>query len=280
MARIHEPIVTMRSLGKMGRFGNQIFQYAFLKTYANKFNLRVETPQWIGQYLFGHHDPPIGKKLPIISEKDIVDKHNLFHRSKPNYINNDFKGYFLLHTKCYAPYKSYFYSLFEPVPKIKALVEKGTRRLRRKGRTVVGLHLRRGDYLLYQNDDIYKKLFPVVPNQWYIDWLKTIWGSLNDPVLFIASDETDKVLSDFQEFDPITSRDLSLDLPEASFYPDFYILTQCDILAIAYSTFSFSASMLNSRGKMFVRPIMEMKKLIPYDPWNSKVKPYQKDIIL
>jgi hypothetical protein len=48
------------------------------------------------------------------------------------------------------------------------------------------------------------------------------------------------------------------------------MLSQCDILAISNSTFSFAASMLNNNGYNFVRPRLSQKKLIQYDPWNSR----------
>lgn len=266
--------VSMRNLGEMGRFGNQIFQYAFLKTYAFRYNLKVETPPWIGQYLFGHQDPRISKKLPTVTEKDVRNHTNILQYAEPKYQNVDFKGYFLFHTRYYAPYKVYFRSLFEPVPEVKSIVKKGVTELLSNRKTLVGLHLRRGDYLDYQNDKKYKHLFPIVPNQWYLDWLEYLWRTLSNPVLFIASDEPDKVLPDFKAFKPITSKDLLVDLPQASFYPDYYILSQCNYLAISYSTFSFSASMLNQRGNVFVRPIMQQKKLVQYNPWNSNVKPF------
>ena len=38
------PVVTMSSLGRLGRFGNQIFQYAFLRICANESGARVECP--------------------------------------------------------------------------------------------------------------------------------------------------------------------------------------------------------------------------------------------
>jgi hypothetical protein len=267
--------ISIRCLGKIGRFGNQVFQYAFVKIYAHKYGLRVETPEWIGQYLFGHKDPPIKEKYKQIEEKKLRQIPGLLTSRKPEYKNVDVKGYFLLHPKVYAPYKSYFRSLFQPVPEVRSVVGKGLELLRAKGKTIVGLHLRRGDFLANQHLERYQKYFPVVPNQWYIEWLRSIWWKLDKPVLFIASDEPELVMRDFREFKPVTSQDLGISLPKASFYPDFYILSNCDILAISYSTFSYSASMLNSRGTLFVRPIMELKKLVPYDPWNSKIKPYQ-----
>ncbi|WP_284638266.1 alpha-1,2-fucosyltransferase [Paenibacillus silviterrae] len=270
-----KPAVSIRCLGKIGRFGNQVFQYAFVKVYAHKYNLRVETPEWIGQYLFGHKDPPIQAKYKHIMDKKLRKVPHLLTARKPHYKNVDLKGYFLFHPQVYASYKSYFRSLFQPVPEVRSVVEKGLGLLKSRGNTIVGLHLRRGDFLANQHRKRYQKFFPVVPNEWYIAWLRSIWGKLDNPVLFIASDEPELVLPDFREFKPVTSSDLNMSLPKASFYPDYYILSNCDILAISYSTFSYSASMLNRRGKLFVRPIMELKKLVPYDPWNSKVKPYQ-----
>ena len=57
-------VLTMSILGKLGRFGNQLFQYAFLRICASQIDARVECPVWVGQYLFGHKDAPIAHNLP------------------------------------------------------------------------------------------------------------------------------------------------------------------------------------------------------------------------
>ena len=59
----------MSSLGKLGRFGNQLFQYAFLRICAEKSGARVECPPWIGQTLFGHKDATISQQLPPAIER-------------------------------------------------------------------------------------------------------------------------------------------------------------------------------------------------------------------
>src|SRR5689334_21725322 len=59
-----EPVLTMSRLGQLGRFGNQLFQYAFLRICAEKTGSRVECPTWIGETLFGHQDAPISQRLP------------------------------------------------------------------------------------------------------------------------------------------------------------------------------------------------------------------------
>jgi hypothetical protein len=66
-----EPVLTMSSIGQLGRFGNQLFQYAFLRICAQGSRARVECPPWIGQSLFGHQDAPIANRLPpAIEQKD------------------------------------------------------------------------------------------------------------------------------------------------------------------------------------------------------------------
>jgi hypothetical protein len=58
------PVLTMSSIGQLGRFANQLFQYAFLRICAQQSGARVECPAWIGQTLFGHQDAPISQRLP------------------------------------------------------------------------------------------------------------------------------------------------------------------------------------------------------------------------
>ena len=259
---VRQSVITMSSLGQNGRFANQLFQYAFLKCYGRTHSLRVETPAWIGQKLFGHADPAITRPLPELRERTNLLPEALVPNAPVPFRNVDFWGFFQYNTRYYAPQRDYFRSLFRPTPAVQAHVQPMVERLRRRGKTVVGLHLRRGDYG-------YEHFF-VAPTAWYLDWLRGLWPTLEDPVLFIASDEPDKVLADFAEFKPITAKDLGTPLPGAEFYPDFHLLTQCDALAISNSSFSFAAALLNERATIFARPHLPTAKLIPFNPWNSE----------
>ncbi len=257
-------MITMSTLGSNGRFGNQIFQYAFIKIYAKNHQLELQTQQWIGQYLFGHQEHTISHNLPKIQDpynQFINLAKSLTDDSIESYANVDFWGYFQYHTSYYAPHKEYFCSLFQPILEVKINLHLAVQALRAKGKTLVGLHLRRGDYG-------YDEFF-IAPNEWYKAWLREIWSSLEQPILFIASDEIDKVIDDFREYSPITSRDLGIEFSQADFYPDFYFLSQCDIVAISNSSFSFAACMLNEKGSLFVRPHLLQEKLVPFDPWND-----------
>ena len=78
-------IITISTLGKRGRFGNQMFQYAFARAYAEKYNCILQTPKWIGQDIFEIQDPLITNKLPQVN----------CEREYPNgRINIDLLGYF------------------------------------------------------------------------------------------------------------------------------------------------------------------------------------------
>lgn len=260
---VKRPIVTMSTLGSNGRFANQLFQYAFLRLYALKHQLNYQVPPWVGQQLFGHNDPPIACQLPMLQETSSILADAILPHSKEVFKSVDLWGYFQYHTSYYAAHKELFRSLFAPLPSIKNALEEGFSRLSSLGATTVALHLRRGDYGY--------DFFFVPPNEWYLDWLAEIWPTLNNPVLFIASDEPEKVLADFSDYHPVTSASLGLAIEGADFYPDFYILSRCDITAISNSSFSFAACMLNSTGKAFFRPTLAQKKLVPFDPWNSEV---------
>ena len=60
--------VQISTLGSNGRFGNQLLQYCFARTYAEKVKATLETPSWVGQSLFGISNPAISCVLPVLHE--------------------------------------------------------------------------------------------------------------------------------------------------------------------------------------------------------------------
>jgi len=289
------PVLTMSSLGQLGRFGNQLFQYAFLRICANKTGALVECPPWIGQTLFGHHDAPISCRLkPAIECKE--DGENLFDtipelipyleklagekscRISSKIIEEgitdvDLWGFFQLSTHLLAPFKDYIRYLFQPVSDLKLALEEGLATLRSKGKTIIGIHIRRGDYI----NQVRSGFTLVFPESWYCQWLDQIWNDLEDPVLFICSDDLERVLPAFEKFSPVTAQDLEMKLPDRmqdaniDFYPDFFILSNCDLVVTSNSIFSFAACLLNERAQMFFRPHWDFtSKFVRFDPWDSE----------
>lgn len=45
-------MITIACLGNGGRFGNQLFQYAFARAYAESIGAELRTPDWIGRHIF------------------------------------------------------------------------------------------------------------------------------------------------------------------------------------------------------------------------------------
>lgn len=289
-----QPVLTMSSIGKLGRFGNQLFQYAFLRICAEQSGAKVECPAWIGQTLFGHDDAKISRRLPAAIEGLDVEK-NLFD-IVPEFIpflekqadakssrigsealetglaNVDIWGFFQFHTRYFKPHQEYFRSLFQPVNDLQSALEDGLNVLRSQGKTIVGIHIRRGDYLKQPKT----KFTLVFPTKWYCEWLDGIWNELEDPVLFLCSDELDSIIHDFEKFSPLTYKDLDIKLPERmknldiEFYIDFFMLSNCDKVITSNSNFSFVACMLNQRANMFIRPVWDFsKKFTVFDPWDS-----------
>ena len=261
---VKKPTIAMSTLGKNGGFANQLFQYGFLKTYAKEHNLRVETPEWLGQEIFGLEDPPMGRFLPVVPENIESDLSASWIANSTVALKNvDFWGFFQYHTAYYAKHREYWRSLFQPIEEIEAKMQGAWQGLKAKGKTVVAIHLRLGDYFY---------LCPhwIAPWEWYGEWLRGFWETLEEPILYLASDEVKKVWKYFAEYRPITARDLGVELPGMEFYRDFYVLSHADALGISNSTFSFAAAMLNRRAKFFFRPHFPSQKLIPFDPWNSR----------
>jgi len=290
-----QPVLSMSSFGQLGRFGNQIFQYAFLRICAQKSGATLECPPWIGQTLFGHDDAPISKRLPPAIERWEFGK-NMFDlipefipyieklagakssRVEPEaldkeLVNVDMWGFFQVHTRFLRPHKEFFRSLFQPVSDLKSPLEDGLNLLRSKGKTIIGIHIRRGDFIR----EPLARYTLVVPSKWWCNWLDSIWSELENPVLFLCSDDIDSIIHDFDKFCPVTSQDLNVKLPERmknlniEFYIDFFMLSNCDVVGISNSSFSFAACLLNEHAKMFVRPHRDFStKFRVFDPWNSE----------
>ena len=253
---VRKQVVTMSTLGKNGGFGNQIFQYAFLKIYAQENRLSVETPKWLGQELFGHKDREINQDLPVVFENN----NEIFPGNGEIWKNVDIQGYFLYHTSYYRTHKEYFCSLFQPVAEIEALVKVAWEKLCSRGKTIIGLHLQ------LNSDENNNSV--VASSEWYKIWLHGLWETLEEPVLFIASDHVEEINQGyFAEYNPITVGDLEVEVNLE--YLNFFLLSKCDFVAISNTAFAFAACLLNETGKYFFRPHFSTAKLIPFEPWNS-----------
>ncbi len=254
--------ISVQSIGVNGRFGTQLLQYGFARMYGHAHKLRVEVPYWVGRSLFCVNDPYPSKQRPQLVEDGDDFAFRLAGKRPETLANHDLWGYFCYHTECFRPYQDFFRSLYQPTPALIPLLDEAETRLRARGKAVVGLHLRRGDFG--------QANFWVAPERWYLPWLRELWLKLPDPVLYIATDDR-RTLAAFAEFSPVDSRDLDIKIPGAEYLIDFHMLRTADHVAISNSTFSFVAAMLNQNAYSFVRPDRSTETLIPFAPWDSPV---------
>jgi hypothetical protein len=253
--------VQMTSLGSNGRFGNQLLQYAFLRLYAARHGLIAETPDWFGRYVYGCDDPLIQSPLRVVDETSIDLPAVLRGDIVPPLRNVDLRGYFCGNTQAWGRVSAQFRALFQPVPTIGRPLESALHSLRARGRTLIALHLRRGDFGYGR--------FWIAPPSWYLRWLRALWPTLEAPVLYLASDDSNAA-SAFAEFAPLRSGDFA-DSGALPLLLDHHVLSHADYLAISNSTFSFSAAMLNSGAVMAVRPDPDRRELAQFEPWSAPV---------
>ena len=271
-------LVTMSKFGRYGRFANQIFEYGFLQGYTREYGCELQLPTWIGNHLFGTSDSPVTATLPPWQEPG----SGLHHPTPPRgdeLVGKDFLGYAQYHTSYFAPRKEEFISYFQPAPKLLARCTPALAQLRAQGSTIVALHFRRGDYG--------QSIFPITPTSWYLRWLEKNWKRFENPVMFIATEDT-SLVSEFAEYNPQTLETLgvTLEMPPPQkdtlkydtetknlramdFYVDFWLLSQAQILLGPASTFSFAAAMLAPNLREFWRATLTAAEFVPTDPWND-----------
>ena len=262
--------VAMSSLGKNGRFANQMFQYAYVKLYALRHGLTAAFPEWAGNQLFGLEDPScVGLNLPELgfgpfSEDDLV----LWKVDEPP-VDIDLWGYFQEIPECWQKHRSLLRRMFQLSAEHRHAIEDWRSDVTQAGRrTLVAVHVRRGDYRNYPHSKW--PWFRLVPEEWYLAWLRAIWPHLPDPLLFVATDEPEAILPVFREFETISA----VLGPTASAIPDhvrdFEILRRADYLAICNSSFSRMAAILASATQKCFCPSFQMHSFAPYEPWMDR----------
>ena len=259
------PRLAVSRLGSAGRFGNQILQYGYARILAERLGLELETPDWIGRALYGLDDPYPSGSLPVLDEAALDIAALLQGRDSGACADRDLTGYFCGNTAPLAPSRELFRALFTPAGPFADRGAAALAGLRARGRTLVALHLRRGDFAIAT-----AKRFWIAPEAWYLDWLAALWPRLDRPVLFIASDAPE-VAARFAAYAPMSAADLGEPIPGAEFFIDHWILAHADMAAVSNSSFSVTAAMLNPRARLFVRPDRRQGGLVPFDPWDAPV---------
>jgi glycosyltransferase involved in cell wall biosynthesis len=258
-------LVSMPVLKEGAAFANQLFRYACVKLYALRHGLTPAFPAWEGNQLFGLNDKSCeGLKLPELSYLGFAQNdREIWERDEPP-INFSLAGYFQEIPECWRRHRALLRRLFQLAPEHLEAIEAWRDDVTDGGkRTLVAVHIRRGDYRRLDH----MPYFRLVPVNWYIAWLRSIWPALANPVLFVATNEPDAILPKFREFERVSA---TFGLPAANlsdYVREFEAMRQSDYLAICNSSFGRMAAILAPSTQKCFLPSFSSESFAPYEPW-------------
>jgi hypothetical protein len=260
-----------------GRLGNQFFKYLFLKWAQRKTSLIINCDSWIGHDIFSipQENKSASTSKIFISNQEYninynpnVELQRLLDVFNPDFEVVDIYGYFQFHTSHYQSDKEYIIDLFSLSNALKFLYQKIKSTL---NTTIISIHIRRGDYLLYENHDLFWSLDI---EKIIVDLKTKVLNKLDDYLLYIATDDLEYCIETFRLHDIkyITHKSfVEQNIINNDLICDILFMINSDVSVIANSSFSFFTSMLNCNSKVFLRPCPFAENLIFFDPWDSQV---------
>lgn len=259
------PRISSSTLATHGRFAHNALEYILLRLYAETHGYVLETPDWVGGCFFDLNDPrPSGGLKPLYFPRRLLNDWVTGRRADPMPDVDILSPLFLYDYP--ETIRERVRSWLRPRPVWRPWLDPAVEALRARGDTVVALHIRRGDFVWFR--------YTITETAWYVEWLRSLWGELKRPVLYIATDDPATV-NDFAEFSPVTLADLAEPWKGLEFLQDFHVLSQADILGVsAQSGFSQLAALLNGRARLFVEPDAAARCIRPYSPWSPAPAPH------
>jgi hypothetical protein len=259
------------NLGKEGyRLGNQLFQYAFLRTEAEKLGVKFYCPRWIGDEIFDLNDQDIRINNLMDIDKGIQYYYKEYESGdfsqNPIVIkdNTDISGHFESE-KCFDKdsiskwYKFKESKIFNVLEKYKDIDFKNA----------IAVHLRLGDKL---HGQLARTCFYVPRKMYYKKSLeillkpKASLENVKDKTILIFSDEIELAKKYFNSHDGLIFIEGNKD------WEDLYLMSRCRDIICSASTFSWWVGYLNQNPSKKV--IFPKERL-----WRPKFSEHEVDLI-
>jgi len=227
---------TFTRLGRMGRFGNQLFQIAATIGMAAKHETDYVFPKWEHSHLFKTPLPQFTSPM----RPDLTLGHESFHYIDMRVIAHtasviDLRGYFQSE-KFFLHCASVIREYFEPTPVILTALNTGYGSILRNNATCI-MVVRRGDYMTNQNNWVLQTA------DFYAEAMAQFDA---DTTFFVTSDDNEWC------YQNIRGPNVTV-LPQPAWIHNFFLGTLCQHAIIANSTFGWWFAYLNKNaGKRVV----------------------------
>lgn len=189
----------------MGRFGNQMFQYAFARAFAEKHGYDLETQPWVGQELFQINDNPVSGDYDRKNEYDI----------EPGTGNISYLSY-SQQQKCVLYTKNQLKNWFSVRPEVERFVASMP-----QIQTDMVAHRRVGDYMACG--------YPVISESSYRNAIREY--NFDDDDAEFVTEESPYIVPGFPD--------------HLNWFPDFYRIMIANVIFRGNSCFSWWAATLS-----------------------------------
>jgi hypothetical protein len=231
-------MISFKALGDYGRFGNQLFQYAFLRTTAHRLGVEFFCPEWAGDRIFLLNDENERTSIPGLTDKA--------YRQPPEncgFVDSalriedgtDILGYFQAEQYFDRGDVTRWYTFR---PEIVAAVQGKYKHIDLT--QCAGIHLRFGD--LKDNP-----MYMVLPPRYYAEALVIL---AHRKQILVFSDEVPAAKEHLRgipgKFSYVEGNE---------YFEDLYLMTRCGDVVCSVSTLSWWGAWLNDQpGKTVVAP--------------------------
>ena len=225
-------MIAFPRLGQLGNFGNQLFQYAFIRTTANRLGVKFFCPRWLGDQAFLLRDEEERAEYPAGIRNSYKEplEHVGFHAEALRISDDtEVSGYF--QTERYFLDEGKVRSWYTFTDEIKQVRDRFPDVDFSQS---TSLSLRIGD-----DYEAYRHWFPLFPLRYYLDALERV---RHKDSLVIFSDRPDRAKIFFQK---LKSKNIRF-IEGENFLHQMYLMTQCHDNVITNSTFAWWGAWLNA----------------------------------
>jgi hypothetical protein len=231
-------MISFSKLGKYGRLGNQLFQYAFLRVTAQRLKTTFFCPAWEGDQIFDLKDEESRASAPhgIVEQFDPAPEAGYCARALQIKDHTEIQGFF--QSDKYYPDKDVVRSWYSFLPEIAHSVDSLYPRSLLDNAVSISLRLDKD----YSNT---REYFPLYPPSYYRRGLER--AAVEGPIVVLA-DRPD-LAKVYIESLPVRDYILVDGLTPPQ---QLYLMSRCRANVITNSTFAWWGAWLNSRNDRIV----------------------------